>query len=107
MVPVVKPMLLTPVWWASEKPITIQIERIEPRMSYDGPTYRVVLPDASEVVVYRSTRTWERKPEGLRYVLARGETPCWRIRGEDHWRSYDTRKEAIFQAWREAEANRA
>lgn len=49
----------------------------------DGRTVFVDGVDAG--VVWKSKRQWERKPKGLRYVTARGVTPCWRS-SNDHLR---------------------
>jgi hypothetical protein len=55
--------------------------------------YNAYRPDSEVAVfVYKSSRTWERRTAGKRYVNARGTTPCWRTPADS--RSFDTRYEA-------------
>lgn len=70
----------------------------------NGPGYRVTLTDGFTFAVWRSTRTWERRTPGKRYVNARGETPCWRSSCDT--RTFDTRKAAISQAILDREFHR-
>lgn len=67
-------------------------------LGYHGEGRQVVAEDGTVLgVVYKSMRTWERRIPGRRYVEARGQTPCWRIEGDNTGRyglTYDTRKQA-------------
>jgi len=74
-------------------------------LGYRGEGRQVVAEDGTVLgVVYKGTRTWERRTPGRRYVNARGETPCWYIHGDGSGRyriSYDTRKQAAEELVRD------
>lgn len=67
---------------------------------FDEVRYLVRLDGLAVGHVERSTRTWEHRSAGKRYVNSRGETPCWRISripGEAGTRqTFTTRNAAAF-----------